>query len=91
MTKAELVAEITKVTGSTKQDSERVLNGVFDSIKEALSKGEEVRLTGFGSFKVNGRAARTGRNPRTGQEIKIAASKVPAFRPGKELKDAVNA
>ncbi|AIL12834.1 hypothetical protein IM40_03775 [Candidatus Paracaedimonas acanthamoebae] len=90
MTKAELVAEIAKVAGSTKQDSERALNGVFDSIKEALSKGEEVRLTGFGSFKVNGRAARTGRNPRTGAEIKIAASKVPVFRPGKELKDAVN-
>ncbi|AIL13915.1 hypothetical protein IM40_11320 (plasmid) [Candidatus Paracaedimonas acanthamoebae] len=55
-----------------------------------LAKGEEVRLTGFGSFKVNGRAARTGRNPRTGVEIKIAASKVAAFRPGKELKGAVN-
>lgn len=90
MTKAELVAEISKVTGSTKQNSERAFNSFFDSIKEALSKGEEVRLTGFGSFKVNGRAARTGRNPKTGAEIKIAASKVPAFRPGKELKDTVN-
>ena len=89
MTKSELIAEISNTVGS-KKDAEAVLNSVFDSIKKALSKGEEVRLTGFGSFKVNGRAARTGRNPRTGQEIKIAASKVPAFKPGKELKDAVN-
>lgn len=91
MTKAELISEIAKVSGLTKQDSEQALNGIFNAVKEALSKGEEVRLTGFGSFKVNGRAARTGRNPRTGEEIKIAASKAPVFRPGKELKDAVNA
>ena len=90
MNKSELISEIAKVTGTTKQASEQDLNGVFDSIKEALRKGEEVRLTGFGSFKVNGRTARVGRNPRTGAEIKIAASKVPAFKPGKELKDAVN-
>lgn len=90
MTKSELIAEIAKVAGTTKQNAEQALNGIFDAIKSALSKGEEVRLTGFGSFKVNGRAARTGRNPRTGEELKIAASKVPVFRPGKELKDAVN-
>lgn len=91
MNKSELIIEIAKVSGLTKQNAEQALNGIFDAIKSALSKGEEVRLTGFGSFKVNGRAARTGRNPRTGEELKIAASKVPAFRPGKELKDAVNA
>ncbi|OJX12584.1 MAG: hypothetical protein BGO77_07400 [Caedibacter sp. 37-49] len=90
MNKSELISEIAKVTGTTKQASEQALNGVFDSIKEVLRKGEEVRLTGFGSFKVNGRAARVGRNPRTGAEIKIAASKIPAFKPSKELKDAVN-
>jgi len=89
MTKAELIAEISNTIGS-KKDAETVLNAVFESIKQALAKGEEVRLTGFGSFKVNGRAARTGRNPRTGDEIKIAASKAPAFKAGKELKDAVN-
>jgi len=90
MTKAELIAVISNTVGS-KKDAETVLNAVFESIKQALAKGEEVRLTGFGSFKVNGRAARTGRNPRTGDEIKIAASKAPAFKPGKEFKDAVNA
>lgn len=90
MTKSELIAEISKVAELTKQNAEQALNGIFDAIKTALSKGEEVRLTGFGSFKVNGRAARTGRNPRTGQEIKIAASKAPVFKAGKELKDAVN-
>jgi DNA-binding protein HU-beta len=90
MTKSELIVEISNIVGS-KKDAEAALDAVFTSIKQALAKGEEVRLTGFGSFKVNGRAARIGRNPRTGQEIKIAASKAPAFRPGKELKDAVNA
>ncbi len=69
----------------------KVLRLSLSPLKKLSKKGEEVRLTGFGSFKVNGRAARTGRNPRTGQEIKIAASKVPTFKPGKELKDAVNA
>ncbi|AIL13822.1 hypothetical protein IM40_10615 (plasmid) [Candidatus Paracaedimonas acanthamoebae] len=90
MNKSELINEIAKVVAS-KQEAEQGFKAIFESIKEALQKGEEVRLTGFGSFKVNGRAARTGRNPRTGQEIKIAASKVPTFKPGKELKDAVNA
>ncbi len=90
MTKSELVAEISKVAKTTKQEAEQALNGIFDAIKETLSKGKEIRLTGFGSFKVNQRAARTGRNPRTGQEIKIAASKAPVFKAGKELKDAVN-
>jgi len=90
MTRAELIAEISNTVGS-KKDAEIVLNAVFETIKQALAKGEEVRLTGFGSFKVNGRAARPGRNPRTGDEITIAASKAPAFKAGKELKDAVNA
>jgi len=90
MNKSELISEIAKVTGTTKQASEQALNGVFDSIKEVLRKGEEVRLTGHGSAKVNGRAARVGGNPRTGAEIKLAASQIPALKPSKELKDAVN-
>ena len=90
MNKSELISEIAKTAGS-KKDAEAALDAIFDSIKQALAKGEEIRLTGFGSFKVNSRAARTGRHPKTGQEIKIPSSKVPAFRPGKELKDAVNA
>ena len=90
MNKSELINEISKSLES-KKDAENAVNAIFDSIAEALSKGEEVRLVGFGSFKVNTRAARVGRNPKTGQEIKIPASKVPAFRPGKELKDTVNA
>ena len=89
MNKSELISEIAKVVAS-KQEAEQAFNTIFVSIKQALAKGEEVRRTGFGSFKVNGRAARADRNPRTGDEIKIVASKVPTFKPGKELKEAVN-
>ena len=74
----------------TKKDAEKAVNGLFASVQEALVAGEKVQMIGFGTFEVKQRAARTGRNPRTGEEIKISASKNPAFKAGKALKDAVN-
>jgi len=73
----------------TKKDAVASVDAVFASIEAALKKGEKVQLIGFGNFEVRDRAARKGRNPQTGEEIEIAASKVPAFKPGKALKDAV--
>jgi len=70
--------------------TEKSVNAVFATIEEALAKGDKVQLVGFGTFEVRERAARTGRNPQTGEEIQIAASRVPAFRAGKALKDSVN-
>jgi Bacterial nucleoid DNA-binding protein len=90
MTKNELVAQLAEITGFSKKDAEVALNGVTTAITDALKKGDEVRLVGFGTFKVSERAARTGRNPQTGQTIQIKASKSPAFKAGKELRDAVN-
>lgn len=90
MTKAELVAAIqAKTSIETKAKSEEVLNAVIASITEALANGDAVTLPGFGSFKVSSRAARTGRNPQTGKEIQIPASKAVKFTAGKGLKDAV--
>lgn len=87
--KAELVDNVAKVTGLTKKDATAAVDAVFSSIQDDLKKGEKVQLIGFGSFEVRDRAARKGRNPQTGDEIEIPASKVPAFKPGKALKDAV--
>ena len=88
MTKQELIEAVAKVCDSKKQASEAV-EAVFDAVTKALSKGQEVVLTGFGKFSVSKRAARQGVNPRTGEKIKIAATKVPKFKAGKALKDAV--
>lgn len=87
--KAELIENVASSTGLTKKDATAVVDAVFSTIQETLAKGEKVQLIGFGNFEVRERAARKGRNPQTGQEIQIAASKVPAFKPGKALKDAV--
>ena len=87
--KAELVDNVAKVTGLTKKDATAAVDAVFSSIQDDLKKGEKVQLIGFGNFEVRERAARKGRNPQTGEEIEIAASKVPAFKAGKALKDAV--
>lgn len=89
MQKPELVTAVIEKTGLTKKDAGQAVDAVLDSIQEALGKGEKVQLIGFGNFEVRERAARKGRNPQTGKEIEIAASKVPAFKPGKALKDAV--
>ncbi len=90
MTKAELVEKIYAKAGlPTKTMAESALDAVIASVREALAEGESVTFTGFGTFKVSERAARKGRNPRTGEEIEIPASKVAKFTPGKQLKDAL--
>lgn len=89
MTKAELVSAIAEKTELTKKDSEKALDAVIDSITEALKKGDKVALVGFGTFEVRARAARQGINPQTKKKIKIPATKVPAFKAGKALKEAV--
>ncbi|HVM77971.1 MAG TPA: HU family DNA-binding protein [Stellaceae bacterium] len=90
MNKNELVDSVAAATELTKADAAKAVDAVFDSITRSLKKGEEVRLVGFGTFVVKKRAASTGRDPRTGAEIKIAASMQPKFKAGKGLKDAVN-
>ena len=87
--KAELVDRVAKKTQLTKKDVSAVVDALFETIQEALQAGEKVQVIGFGNFEVRERAARKGRNPQTGKEIKIKASKVPAFKAGKALKDAV--
>jgi len=89
MNKGDLVNAMSDGSGLSKTDAERALDAMIDAIKTALQKGDQVSLVGFGTFVVRERAARTGRNPRTREEITIPASKVPAFKPGKALKDAV--
>lgn len=90
MTKAELVTAIAEKTGLTKKDSERALAAFVDSVTESLANGESIQLVGFGTFEVRERAAREGRNPRTKETITIPATKVPAFKAGRALKDAVS-
>ena len=85
MNKAELVTAIAAQSGLTKVDSEKGLNAAIEAIKVSLAKGERVGLVGFGSFSITERAARIGRNPQTGKELKIAAKKVVKFKPGAEL------
>ncbi|CCI86463.1 HU family DNA-binding protein [Lactobacillus gigeriorum] len=88
--KAELVKQIAEKTEMKKKDAEAVLAAVTSTIQEELVKGNKVQLIGFGTFEVRHRAARKGRNPQTGDEITIPAAQVPAFKPGKALKDSVN-
>ena len=90
MNKTELVAAAAEQTGMTKKDTEKALNAAFDVSASALSKGEKVQVSGFGIFEVKEREARMGRNPRTGEEIKIEASTAPVFKAGTQLKDSVN-
>jgi DNA-binding protein HU-beta len=88
--KNELVDAVAAATEMTKSDATKAVDAVFDSITRSLKKGGDVRLVGFGTFHVTKRAASMGRNPRTGEPIRIAASKLPKFKAGKGLKDAVN-
>ena len=90
MNKTELIASVAEKTDLTKKDTEKVVNALFQSIEEALAAGDKVQLIGFGTFEVRERAEREGRNPQTNETIKIPASKVPAFKAGKSLKDSVN-
>ena len=87
--KQDLIAKVAEATELTKKDSAAAVEAVFSAVADYLAAGEKVPLIGFGNFEVRERAARKGRNPQTGKEIKIAASKVPAFKAGKALKDAV--
>jgi DNA-binding protein HU-beta len=91
MNKTELINAVAETSGLTKADATKAVDGVFEAITDALKSGDDVRLVGFGTFNVSERKATTGRNPRTGEEIQIAASKQPKFKAGKGLKDAVNA
>ncbi len=90
MNKTELVDAVAKATGLSKKDTEAAVKATFDTITKALVKKDKVQLIGFGTFETRKRAARTGRNPQTGESIKIKAATTPAFKPGKALKDAVN-
>ena len=89
MNKAELVAAVAEKTALSKKDSEKAVNAAFDAITAALVAGDKVQLVGFGAFETKERSARVGRNPKTKEEIQIPASRVPAFKAGKALKDAV--
>ena len=90
MNKTDLIAAAAEQTGLSKKDTERVVNAALDAIVAELSKGERVQLSGFGIFEVRTRKERTGRHPRTNEEIQIAASSAPAFKAAKALKDAVS-
>lgn len=90
MNKSELVDAIASSAGLTKEQAAKAVNAFTESVQGALQRGDDVVLVGFGTFSVKERSARTGRNPKTGEPIEIAASKVPSFKAGKGLKDAVN-
>ena len=90
MNKTELVAAVAEKAALSKKDAEKAIGAVVDTITAALADGDKVQLVGFGTFEVRERAARTGKNPRTGAAIKIAASKVPAFKAGQAFKNTVN-
>jgi DNA-binding protein HU-beta len=90
MNKAELVADVADRMGDSKQKGEEAVNAVFDAISAALRKGDEVRLPAFGVFDVKETAARTARNPQTGEEVKVPAGKKARFKPGKALKESLN-
>lgn len=89
MNKTELVSSVAEIAGVSKKDTEQVLNAFFSTVQETLKQNDKVQIPGFGTFEVRERAARTGRNPHTGETIEIAAAKVPSFKPGKGLKDAI--
>ena len=89
MNKTELIAAVAEKTGMTKKDAERVVNATFETVTAALAKGDKVAVAGFGNFEVKTREARVGRNPRTKETIQIPATKLPAFKAAKALKDAV--
>ena len=89
MNKSELINAVAEKAALSKKDSESAVNAALDAITAALAEGDEIRLVGFGTFEVKKREARIGRNPKTKEEIQIPATKVPAFKPGKALKDIV--
>ena len=90
MNKNELIDAMTAKTGASKAETSRAVSALIEVISDALKMGESISLTGFGTFEVRNRSARIGRNPKTGEELRIAASKVPAFKPGAALKGSIN-
>ena len=90
MTKAELVEEVSRVSDLTKKHSEVIVDTVFQSIVDALHRGEKIELRGFGSFRLRRREPRKGRNPKTGDKVDVPPKQVPYFKPGKELKELIN-
>jgi len=90
MNKAELIAQVAEKSDMTKKDAEKAVSSVLATIEEALSRGDKVQLVGFGTFEVRERSARKGRNPQTGEEIEIAAARVPVFKAGKSLREVVS-
>ena len=91
MTKAALVEEVARVSDLTKKHSEVIVNTVFDSIVRALQNDQKIELRGFGSFRIRQRRSRQGRNPKTGDKVDVPAKRIPYFKPGKELKELINA
>jgi DNA-binding protein HU-beta len=89
MNKSDLIAKVAESSELSKKDATKAVEAVFEAITEALQSGDKVQLVGFGNFEVRERSARKGRNPQTGDEIEIAASKVPSFKPGKALRDVI--
>jgi integration host factor subunit beta len=90
MTKADLIEEVAKAAEINRKHSEIIVKTVFDSIIEALHKGEKIELRGFGSFRIRKRGPRQGRNPKTGTPVNVPAKRIPYFKPGKELKELIN-
>ena len=90
MTKADLIEEVSRVVEMTRKESEVIVESIFDSIVKALRGGDKIEIRGFGSFRTRQRKARSGRNPKTGAKVEVAAKNVPFFKPSKELKDLVN-
>ena len=90
MNKTELIAAVSEKTSVSKKDCEKTISAMLDQVAESLAQGDKVQIVGFGSFEVKERQARTGRNPKTGEAVEIAASKAPVFKAGKALKDAVS-
>ena len=90
MTKADLIKEVAQSSDLTKKHSEIIVNTVFESIIDALHRNDKVELRGFGSFRIRQRQARQGRNPKTGEKVKVPAKKIPYFKPGKEFKRFIN-
>ncbi|SFR04453.1 HU family DNA-binding protein [Desulfoscipio geothermicus] len=90
MNKAELIASVAEKSELTKKDAEKAVAAVLATIEEALVEGDKVQLVGFGTFEIRERAARKGRNPQTGEEIQIAAARVPVFKAGKQLRESVS-
>lgn len=90
MTKAELVEEVARSTELTKKHAEIIVNTVFESIVDSLKAGEKIELRGFGSFRIRRRGSRIGRNPKTGDRVKVPAKRIPYFKPGKDLREMLN-